>query len=456
MRNLGPGRLLGAAGVIAVALAAAAGGFMSPAFAGGPAVTAGSDAVATGPVSTTPATGTPHLVSTNTHDNIRQLVKCGTTMYAVGSFAQISQGSTTYSRNNGFSFSATTPVTMTGWNPNVNGAVNTIAFTAGHGCSDAYIGGQFTSVHGSPAKNIAEVGTTTGAVVNSFAHDANAPVQTMLGYSGHLLTGGGFTVINGSNHYRYVSLSPSSGKDDGFINVHIAGTIPPDPGGVFNQQLSHTGNLLLAEGDFLSAGGQPRQQIFMVNLNNNPATVTGWTSSEFNQACYKTHPFYVHAATWSADDSTVYIATTGYHPANWVKGTYPLYGLCDVAAAFPATQQQVSHSWVNYTGCYSLFSVAADSGAVYVAGHPLYSQNPNGCKFAGSGAVSDPGLQGLNPGNGTVLMSGSAPMYSSSRANGDDMLITSAGLWIASSNRFGSDTCDGVSGLSGICFLPYS
>jgi len=35
------------------------------------------------------------------------------------------------------------------------------------------------------------------------------------------------------------------------------------------------------------------------------------------------------------------------------------------------------------------------------------------------------------------------------------MLLTSAGLWTASDNFDGSDTCGGVSGHAGICFLPY-
>ena len=37
----------------------------------------------------------------------------------------------------------------------------------------------------------------------------------------------------------------------------------------------------------------------------------------------------------------------------------------------------------------------------------------------------------------------------------DDMLVTKAGLWIASDNEGHSQTCGFVSGLSGICFLPY-
>ena len=46
--------------------------------------------------------------------------------------------------------------------------------------------------------------------------------------------------------------------------------------------------------------------------------------------------------------------------------------------------------------------------------------------------------------------------YERSRGNGaDDMLVTSAGLWIASDNFGNSQTCGFTSGLSGICFLPY-
>jgi hypothetical protein len=35
------------------------------------------------------------------------------------------------------------------------------------------------------------------------------------------------------------------------------------------------------------------------------------------------------------------------------------------------------------------------------------------------------------------------------------MLTTKAGLWIGSDNFATSQMCDGVQGLSGICFLPY-
>ena len=68
-------------------------------------------------------------------------------------------------------------------------------------------------------------------------------------------------------------------------------------------------------------------------------------------------------------------------------------------------------------------------------------------------------MEGLDPANGNLYVSsdGSAGYYSRDRGLGaDDMLTTSAGLWIASDNQSGSQMCGGAQNLSGICFLPYS
>jgi hypothetical protein len=422
-----------------------------------------------GPVSATPATNTPHLLPvTNPTQQVRQLVQCGGTMYAVGSFTTIKRQSTSYTRNNAFSFSATAPYSVTSWNPNVNGVVNSIAFN-GTDCTHAYIGGKFTSVNGTAVKNIAEVSTATGAVVTTFGDNASGQVETLLGAAGHILAGGYFTVINGSSANPYMtSLNPTTGKDDGFLQLHISGnySFPGVSGNgtrVYNQALSHGGTLDLVMGDFTSVGGLGRQQIFMLNLATTPATVTGWTSPEWDGShgnlpggypyqCATVEPFYLQAAAWSPDDSTVYIATTGYHPWNVGTGSTPRSGLCDAAAAFPATQTSVLHKWVNYAGCDSLYSAAADASTAYIGGHERWASNPNGCDFAGPGAISAPGMAGLSPTTGALT-------FNPTRARGlgaDDMLITSAGLWIASDNFDGSDMCGGVTGLAGICFLPYS
>jgi hypothetical protein len=441
-------------------------------------------AAASGPVSTTPAAGTPELTNTS-QENVRQIVQCGSYMYVVGNFTTIKRYSTTYSFNNAFRFSAASPYTVdTTWKPNPNGFVNTIGFNGGN-CSDAYIGGKFTTVGGGSATDIAEINSaagSTGALVSTFKHNANGQVETIASAAGHLLVGGYFTSINnngGTDRYM-ASLSPTTGSDDGFLKLGISGNYQfcsgtkctsSNPTRVYNQQLSHGGTLDLVEGDFTSVGGVARRQIFMLNLSGTQGSVTPWTSPEWDGSdpahfpdynCAFNEPFYLQAAAWSPDDSTIYIDTTGYHPYNEPTGTFPRTGLCDAAASFPATQGVVHHNWVNYTGCDSLYAAAADGAAFYVAGHERWLSNPSGCDFKGPGAIVDPGLGGLSPSNGSVL-GGSTPLYTRSRGLGaDDAVITSGGLWIASDNgtiKNGvlqySQTCDGVSGHAGICFLPY-
>jgi hypothetical protein len=407
---------------------------------------------ATGPVSTHPASGTPQLAPTGTTEQVRQLVQCGGTMFAVGTFTSIQQGTTVYSRHNAFSFSATAPYKVTSWNPNVNGTVNTVAFN-GTGCHNAYLGGKFTSVHGGSAKNIVEVSTSTGAINTAFVHSANGQVETMLVAHGHLLTGGFFTSVNGNGNKYLASLSPTTGKDDGFVHLGISGTYNNSPATrAYNQQLSHSKDFELVEGVFTSVGGKHRQQIFMLNLTGSSAAVTGWTSPEFNGECVDVEAFYLRAASWSPNDGTVYIATTGFHPLGGPTGATKRTGLCDAAAAFPATKSSVGHKWINYTGCDSLYSTAADTNTAYFGGHERWFDNPDNCDAAGPGAVSAPGMAGLSPSSGAIV-------WNPTRSRGlgaDDMLVTGAGLWIASDNAFGSSKCGGVGGHAGICFMPYA
>jgi hypothetical protein len=207
----------------------------------------------------------------------------------------------------------------------------------------------------------------------------------------------------------------------------------------------------------------------MLNVGGATATLTSWSSPEFDGSdgakypyynCGDSHPFYIHAAAWSPNDSTIYIADTGFRAWNW-NGKFPMPGLCDAAASFPATQKEVLHNWIANDGCDSLYSVAADNSAVYVAGHNRWFPNGNDCNAQGKGAIPAPGLAGLAPGatGGSLILNstGNAGLYSRSRGHGaDDMLLTSTGLWIASDNFGGRPSCGGVSGYAGICFLPYN
>ncbi len=440
------------------------------------AAAAPAPALTKGEVSPTPAAGTPALQFNGPRERIRQLAMCGGIMYAAGDFSTIVQNGRTYTRQNLFSFKATAPYTVTSWAPAVNGIVNSIAFD-GTNCADAYIGGMFTTVNGDSAHNLAEISTSTGALAAGFGHSTSNQVETLAVVKGHLLVGGYFKWINGSERDPYfASVSPATGHDDHFLDLKISGFYHYCKGSkcttgtgssIYNQQVSHGRTLDLVEGDFTLVGGQPRQQIFMLNLATDPATVTGCTSPQWDGSdgnlpngypyqCTLTEAFYIRDAAWAPNDQTVYIATTGYHPWNWPT-TGKRAGLCDAIAAFPATQSKVLDNWIEYSGCDSYYSVAADSTDVYAAGHVRWGDNGNACNTAGPGSIPDMGLQGVSASNGVIVpnAAGTAGLYSMDRANAGYMLITSAGLWIASTNRFGSNRCGGVSGHAGICLLPY-
>jgi hypothetical protein len=457
-----PGRRRGAlvtAGLIAGALLPLSAGVTLA----GPALAASAAGCApAGGVSCSPKTLTPSLPTHSTPTfQVRQLVQCGSRMYGVGTFSQIvspdisGHGSVTFSRNNVFSFSATRPYRVTSWNPDVNGEVNSIA-VGGTNCSTAYLGGSFSRVHGRTVHNIAAVSTSTGAVLTAFRSDANNTVQTLLLHDGRLLTGGYFSAINGASTRFFVGLSSSTGIPDSYLNLNISGNYQygdaaPNGTRVYNQQLSHGGKRLLVEGDFTSAGGRSRQQVFMLALGRNRAVVTPWSPPELLQHCVGNEPFYARAAAWGPGDTSVYVATTGYH-VDGGPTSGPRTGPCDATLKFPATGGTVAPNWISYTGCDSLYSVVAGNGTVFIGGHERWANNENGCDNQGFGGISAPGTAGLGEAGGKLD-------FNPTRDRGlgaDDLLLTSAGLWIASDNLGGSNVCAHVGGRAGICLLGAS
>ena len=400
-----------------------------------------------------PASYTPWLLKSTPNQNVQQLVPCGDTMYAVGTISAIGQGSLTYSRSNAFSFSATTGA-VSAWSPQVNGAVHSVALSPD--CQTAYLGGTFTAVNGVAAKNLVAVDTETGAIRTGFAHTASGGVDTLQYTHGMVLAGGTFTVINGAPRTRLASLDPSTGKATSYANLAITGTYPGSTTRIFNSQLSHSGSKLLVEGVFTSIGGQARQQIAVLDLGESSVSVDAWYSAEFDQACVTNEAFYVRAGSWSVGDDTIYVATTGYKPLSGDGSDthQPRAQLCDAAAAFPATSGLVTHTWVNYTGCDSYYAVVADADNVYVGGHERWANNPLACDSAGAGALSRPGMASLSP------TTGLATTWNPTRSLGhgaNDMVLTGAGLWIASDNfkDGAAQMCGGVTNKGGICFLAY-
>ncbi|MDQ6687913.1 MAG: hypothetical protein M3Z50_09980, partial [Actinomycetota bacterium] len=296
------------------------------------------------------------------------------------------------------------------------------------------------------------------AVDPSFVHTIAGRVAHMEVMQGHLLVGGYFP--------GYLkSVSPVTGAGDGYAMPTISGSyvfsgVKPNPSRVWNMSPSPDGNAVLIMGDFTSVGGLARRQIFRLNLGPT-ATVSAWYSPGtgvlgssyqygFNEDCATVEPFWLQDASWSPDMSKIYIATTGYKPW-YLSSSAPRTELCDAAAGFPATETNVAPLWINYTGCDSLFSTAADANTVYFGGHQRWFNNPFGCDQPGLDSVVAPGMAGLDPNTGDIK-------WNPHRGRGlgaDDMTLTPAGLWIASDNQANTSTCAQSWSRMGICFMPY-
>ena len=320
-------------------------------------------------VGSTAASWTPYVTSANAY--VRKLAQCGGTLYAVGTFTQVGKPGVANApaRNNAFSFNATTGA-ISAWNPNVNGTVQGIALSAD--CSTAYLAGSFTSVHGTAVKNLAKVNTTTGVVDTNFKPAPNGDVNGVVLTGGHLIAGGTFTTIGTASHAQLASLSPTTGKDDGYVNLNITGTVTGAGRKVWRLTLSHNASKLLVLGSFLSVSGNARSQIFMADLGATSATLNAWNSPEFLKPCMPYLAYYLQAATFLLNDDYVYTATTGRYGAS---------ALCDAVAKFPVTaDSNLSPLWTNLTGCDSLFAVAVDSKNVYAGGHQRWMNNSGACQ----------------------------------------------------------------------------
>ena len=178
--------------------------------------------------------------------------------------------------------------------------------------------------------------------------------------------------------------------------------------------------------------------------------MSGWSPRDLYTHCAPNQPFYAQDAAWSPDGSKIFVVTTGYKPLG--SGGAIRTGPCDAAICYDA-EPQVEFSgraWINYTGCDSLYSVAADAQTVFIGGHQRWINNGNGCDRLGTGARAQSGLGEITPSTGLA-------QTGPNRGRGlgaADMLRTPAGLWIDSDNQANTSTCAGVANRRGICFLP--
>jgi hypothetical protein len=364
---------------------------------------------------------------------------------------------TPIARNNAFAFRAIAPHTVLPWHPDVNGQVDT-AVCAPDG--DVLLGGQFTTVGGAAVRNLAKVDEITGANQTAFTlHPAGrvAHMEVVRDTAGiqHLLVGG-----YAAPFLR--SANPLTGAADNYGMPAISGTYQFTGAAahstrVYNMTVSPNGQAVLMTGVFTSVGGQHHEQVFRLNLTPGAATVSPWSPTELYMHCIGKQPFYAQDAAWSPGMDRIYVVTTGFRLYNeqrlpngqWAS---PRTGPCDATISYPVTEVEFDgHQWINYTGCDSLYSVAADATTVFSGGHQRWVSNANGCDVGGAGSQPQPGLSEVDPASGSY-------QAGPSRGRGlgaNDLVRTAAGLWIGSDNQGNTSACGTAKGgRMGICFLP--
>jgi hypothetical protein len=393
-------------------------------------------------VGTSAVAGVPYVQIDQTGDSYaRSSTVIGTAVYVGGSFSQIFEplSSKTYARQNLFAYDESSKL-LTSFAPTFNGGVWGLA----HSPDGRYLyaAGGFTTVDGEARKGLARFDLQTGALTSFDAH-LNGVARTVDYVRGHLIVGGAFTSVNGTNRAALASLDPTTGALEPYVDAKLSGTVSSNAGPtqVLHSAVAPDGTQMAVAGNFTSAGGATHWRVILLDLGTNSATVSAWNAPILQQPCEVSDiPNYVSAISYSADGTWFAMAASGYRNASG-----PLSAtVCDAVSRFSTSAGgNVSPTWVNYTGCDSLYSVLVAADAVYVGGHERWLDNPDGCDAPGPGAVERPGIGAVDPTTGQAL----SWNPTRSRGRGADLLeMTGLGLTVLSDCAAPGNSSDSSSG----------
>ncbi|MQA03059.1 MAG: hypothetical protein GEV07_10145 [Streptosporangiales bacterium] len=397
---------------------------------------AASASPATQLVNEQPSSDTPNIKDGTTYD----ITEVGDKVVVGGSFTEAaSRGSSQRQpRNMLLAFDPDTGKLDPDFTPDVDGkAVR--AVLPGPTDDTVFVAGTFTSINGTARRHLALLDTDTGEVVPGFDPPSiSHTVKTLRKANGHLLAGGNFRTVGGTNRHGLASFDPESGALDDYLAVALDGHhnwsegSPGAKGSVGAKAIDvqPNGDSLAVIGNFTSADGQARDQIARIDLGATAATVDeDWSTSAFETSCNaNSFDSYVRDVDHSPDGSYLVVATTG----GWGgEGE-----ICDTATRFETDATgDVAPTWVEYTGADTLRSVAVSARSVYVGGHQRWQNNsPDARGVAGPGAVPRPGIAALDPRNGVPLEWNGARHP---RGVGADVLrLTDSGLYVGQDTNY--------------------
>jgi hypothetical protein len=393
-------------------------------------------------VGTVAAGNVPYIQVNGTGDSYaRASTEIGSTVFVGGAFSKVFEplSGANYGRTNLYAYNESTNL-VAPFAPSINGVVWGLA----HSPDGRYLyaAGNFSTVNGVARKGLVQFDLTTGAVTSFNAHlDGQARTVDYVG--SHLIVGGAFGHVNGVSQVALASLDPTTGARQSYVNAQLSGSVASTAGAtaVYHTSVNSTGTQMAVAGNFTSAAGTTHWRVILLDLGSTSATVSAWNAPVMQQLCsWSGIPNWVTGMSFSHDGTWFALSATGYK-----SFTGPLTStVCDAVSRFPTTAvSNVSPTWVNWTGCDSLYSVLVTSDAVYVGGHQRWLNNQNGCDSAGAGALSRPGIGAVDPATGQAL----SWNPTRSRGRGADYLeMTGKGLLVLSDCAAPGNSSDPSSG----------
>jgi hypothetical protein len=366
-------------------------------------------------VSPNPAGFTPNIMN----GRVNVMIVVGNRVFVGGTFTTVRNAgsSTDITRNYILAYDVTTGVVSSSFRPAVAGAVEALAPSADG--TSIYVGGSFSRANGNTAyARLVRVDASTGATITSFLPKPNRPVLDLIQRGGRLYASGEFTQIGGRSRSGLALLNPTTGAADQTLNLPFTDPwVSPKPGvaspmRVWRMDITPDGSRLIATGNFSRVASAPRDQIAILDVNDNPVSLDPWSTTFFrftdpnnpdtltNNWCSQTFPHYIRDLDVSPDGSYVAIVTTG--------ANFPGHPSCDSVSRWSLTTSGPDQhpDWVANSGGDSFHSVLATGAAIYAGGHQQWMNNPynpNTCgKCTGPwpGGVARKGFSAHDPANG--------------------------------------------------------
>jgi PKD repeat protein len=348
-----PGRLGMPALVVAAAVALSSLVAVAPAFA---------DTAPADPTSPrTPTTVSADALPAPQVDGVvYQQIIVGNTVYVAGKFtsarpAGSPAGTNEVPRSSVLAYDVVTGALSTTFAPTIGGQVKALA--ASPDGKRIYLGGSFTSVNGTTKYRLAAVDPKSGALVANWGPSTNASVNSIVAVGNVVYFGGIFTTVGSQTRAKAAAVQASNGA-----------TLPWAPraegGDVLSVVANPEGSKIVLGGSFTSVNGssQPGYGLAMID------PVTGANLP------FAANDTVRNGGTTTQGGAAIYSLTA---TKDGIFGSgYDYYGVGNLEGAFKATWDG-DLTWVE--DCHGdTYSVAANSSAVYIAGHPHYCGNVGG------------------------------------------------------------------------------